>query len=45
MPKLRCPLSAEQMEAYKGNGEAFFPFRERYDCLKEYDYKVGKWRG
>ena len=32
-------------EAYKGNGETFFPFRERYDCLKEYDYKVGKWRG
>lgn len=32
-------------EAFKGNGETFFPFRERYDCLKEYDYKVGKWRG
>lgn len=32
-------------EAYKGNGETFYPFRERYDCLKEYDYKSGKWRG
>ena len=32
-------------EAYKGNGEKFYPFRERYDCLKEYDYKAGKWRG
>lgn len=31
--------------AYKGNGETFYPFRERYDCLREYDYKVGKWRG
>ena len=33
------------MEAYNGNGETFYPFRDRYDCLKEYDYKVGKWRG
>lgn len=32
-------------EAYKGNREMFYPFRERYDCLKEYDYKAGKWRG
>lgn len=32
-------------EAYKGNGETFYPFRERYDCLKEYDYETGKWRG
>lgn len=32
-------------DAYKGSGETFFPFRERYDCLKEYDYNTGKWRG
>jgi hypothetical protein len=32
-------------EAYKGNGETFFPFRERYDCLKQFDYKTGKWKG
>ena len=38
-------LDKALMEAYKGNGETFYPFRERYDCLKEYDYKVGKWRG
>ena len=38
-------LDKALMEAYEGNGETFYPFRERYDCLKEYDYKVGKWRG
>ena len=38
-------LDKALMEAYKGNRETFYPFRERYDCLKEYDYKVGKWRG
>ena len=32
-------------DAYKGSSETFFPFRERYDCLKEYDYNTGKWRG
>ena len=37
-------ISLALREAYKGNGETFYPFRERYDCLKEYDYKAGKWR-
>lgn len=32
-------------EAYKGSGETFTPFRDRYPCLKEYDYTTGKWRG
>ena len=32
-------------EAYRGNGEKFYPFRERYNCIREYDYKAGKWRG
>lgn len=31
-------------QAYNGNGETFFPFRERYDCMREYDYNTGKWR-
>lgn len=37
-------ISLALREAYKGNGETSYPFRERYDCLKEYDYKAGKWR-
>ena len=32
-------------EAYSGTNEEFFPFRERYDCLREYDYNTGKWKG
>mgnify|MGYP000126814182 FL=1 len=38
-------LDKALQEAYKGNGEKFYPFRERYDCLREYDYKEGRWKG
>lgn len=31
-------------EAYRGNGEKFYPFRERYNCIREYDYRAGRWK-
>lgn len=32
-------------EAYKGVNGPFCPFADRYDCLKQFDYKTGKWKG
>lgn len=32
-------------EAFKGVDEPFCPFADRYDCLKQFDYKTGKWKG
>ncbi len=35
-------LDAALREAY-GDEIDFFPFRERYDMLKQYSYKTGRW--
>lgn len=38
-------LDKALQDAYKGNGEKFYKFRDRYGCLREYDYKEGRWKG